>query len=329
MALALLDPPLDRPRTAARLSGARALSYASSVEQRHQQVLIRTIENATGRLGLIRRAAEYEAETARGADFWRLMMDCYGLRLDVLHGALEAIPAKGPLVVVANHPFGILDGLAMGYILSALRGDFRILAHRVFARAEVLQQTVLPVSFDATREAQALNLATRAAAIDFLRNGGAVGIFPGGTVSTAPRPFGRPMDPAWRGFTARMIAKSGATVVPVWFEGQNSGLFQLASHLNQTLRVALLMREFRARLGRPVRLAIGAPIPAEALSHFGANSKQMMDFLRRKTYELSPEALDPAQLGHEFEAQHRQAGQDHGSWRFRFGARRADGSFRA
>jgi len=319
MALALTQTP-------SQTAIAREISYASSARSRRGQAFIRTVENATGRIGLIRRAAGYEAELERGGDFWRVMMDRYGLRLDVMRGGLDDIPAQGPLVVVANHPYGILDGLALGHILSGVRGDFRLLAHQVFRRSEVLGRVILPVSFDGDRAATALNLATRAAAIDFLRKGGAVGIFPGGTVSTAPRPFGRPMDPVWRGFTARMIAKSSATVVPVWFEGQNSNLFQLASHLNPTLRMALLVREFKARVGRPVRLAIGAPIPPAALSHFGADTKQMMDFLRRKTYELSPEALDPARLGYEFEVQHRQAGQEHGSWRLRFGARRADGS---
>jgi len=307
---------------------AREISYASSARSRPGQAFIRTVENATGRIALIRRAAGYEEELAQGGDFWRVMMDRYGLRLDVIRGALDDIPPTGPLVVVANHPYGILDGLALGHILSGVRGDFRLLAHQVFQRAEVLNRTILPISFDGDKAATALNLATRATAVDFLRAGGAVGIFPGGTVSTAPRPFMRPMDPVWRGFTARMIAKSRATVVPVWFEGQNSTLFQLASHLNPTLRMALLVREFRARVGRPVRLAIGAPIPPEALSHFGADTKQMMDFLRRKTYELSPEPLNPARLGYEFEAKHRQAGQEHGGWRLRFGARGADGSVR-
>ncbi|KPQ08574.1 MAG: putative hemolysin [Rhodobacteraceae bacterium HLUCCA12] len=320
--------PRDLPHPQPDAAVARDISYASSARSRSGRAFIRTMENATGRIGLIRRAQGYEQELARGCDFWRVMMDRYALSLDVIRGALDDIPATGPLVVVSNHPYGILDGLALGHILSPARGDFRLLAHQVFQRAEALNRVVLPISFDKDRAAVALNLATRAKAIDFLRAGGAVGIFPGGTVSTAPRPFMRPMDPAWRAFTARMIAKSGATVVPIWFEGQNSTLFQLASHLSHTLRMALLVREFRTRVGRPVKLAIGEPITPASLSHFSADTKQMMDFLRRKTYELSPEALNPARLGYEFEVRHRQAGQEHGGWRLRFGARGADGSVR-
>ena len=335
MALAILDPaphsttPLALP-SAESAGPARDITYAHAARSRPGQALIRTVENATGRIGLIRRAAGYEHELAEGRDLWRVLMDRYGLRLDVLRGALGNIPARGPLVVVANHPYGILDGLVMGHILSAVRGgDFRIMAHHVFRQSEALERVILPINFDPTPQARQQNLRTRAEAIRYLRAGGAVGIFPGGTVSTANRPFGRPLDPAWRGFTARMIAKSGASVVPIWFEGENSRLFQLASHLNYTMRMALLVREFRRRTDRPVRLAIGQPISARELSQYGGQTKQMMDFLRHKTYELSPKGPNPAPLGYEFEAHHRRAEQAHGGWRVRFGPWRADGAGRA
>ena len=168
-------------------------------------------------------------------------------------------------MVISNHPYGILDGLMLGYILARTRGDFRILAHQVFRKAEELNRVILPISFDESRDATEVNLETRKRAIEYLAQGGAIGIFPGGTVSTALKPFGRPMDPSWRRFTARLIVKSGAAVVPVYFEGSNSRLFQLASHLHQTLRLALLVNEFKGRVGAPVRVVIGAPLPGAEL----------------------------------------------------------------
>lgn len=306
MSLAILDGPArPLPRPAPPAGVAREITYAHSARTRPGQAFIRAMENATGRLGLIRRAAGYEDEVGQGRDFWRVMADRFGLRLDVLGGSLDLIPRDGPVVVVANHPYGILDGLVLGHILSGMRGgDFRILAHQVFRKAEVLDRVILPIDFSGSREAVATNLATRAEAIRHLKAGGAIGVFPGGTVSTAPSPFARPMDPAWRGFTARMIRKSGATVVPIWFDGANSRLFQVASHLHYTLRMALLMREFRRRVDRPVRLVIGQPIAPQRLAGFG-DGKEMMDFLRRTTYALSPKPLDPGQLGYEFEVHHR------------------------
>jgi putative hemolysin len=283
----------------------REVSYAASAATRAGRALIRLVENATGRPGLIRRAAGYEAEVAAGRDFWAVMVERYGLRLEVFSGSLTAIPRSGPLVVVANHPFGILDGLVMGHVLAQTRGDFRILAHRVFRRAEALERVILPVSFDETKAAQRTNIATRAAALAHLADGGAIGIFPGGTVATAPRPFGAPLDPVWRGFTAKLVTRAQATVVPLYFDGHNSRLFQIASHLNYTLRMALLIREFKARVDAPVRLAVGAPIPPEALAPIAGDPRAVMDFLRAATYRLSPRLIDPRRLGHEFEARYR------------------------
>ena len=284
---------------------ARDISYACAARTRGGRAVIRLLENATGRLSLIRRAAGYEAEIAKGRSFWQVMPDRYGLSLRVVGGALRDIPANGPLVVIANHPFGILDGLMMGHLLDRVRGDFRILANSVFRRAEDLNRVVLPISFDEGREALALNLETRARALDYLGQGGAIGVFPGGTVSTAARPFSRPIDPGWRNFTAKMIARSGATVVPVHFTGQNSRLFQLASHLHPTLRLGLLIKEFRARVDAPVDIVVGRPIAAAELAPFRADPNAMMDALRRRTYALSPDPLRSYDYGYEFEAKYK------------------------
>lgn len=284
---------------------ARDISYSSSARSRSGRALIRILENATGRLRLIRRAEGYEDDVADGRDFWQVIVERYGLSLEVAGGSLDAIPQTGPLILIANHPYGILDGLVMGYILSALRGDFRIVANTVFRRAEDLNRVILPISFDDTKAGLAQNLETRRAALDYLGRGGAIGIFPGGTVSTAPRPFGYPMDPKWRSFTAKMVWKSGAAVVPVYFEGTNSRLFQMASHLHTNLRLALLIKEFRSRIDEPVRVVIGEPINPAKLAEHAHDTKSMMDFLRKQTYALSPTPLKSLGYGFEFEEKHR------------------------
>lgn len=284
---------------------SRDISYASAARSRGGRVLIRALENATGRLSLIARARGYEQELAQGRSFWQVIPERYGLSLDLRAGSLADIPAKGPLVLIANHPYGILDGLMMGQMLDLLRGDFRILANSVFRKAQDLDRVLLPISFDDTREAVALNLQTRACALDYLGQGGAIGVFPGGTVSTAATPFSRPMDPSWRNFTARMIARSGATVVPVYFHGHNSRLFQIASHLHSTLRLGLLLKEFRARVDEPVPVSIGKPIARAQLQGLTSDPNALMETLRRATYDLSPEAQGFYDLGYEFEAKYK------------------------
>ncbi|NBD29313.1 MAG: acyltransferase [Alphaproteobacteria bacterium] len=285
---------------------ARDISYAHSARSRGGRAMIRVMENATGRLRLIRKARGYADEVAEGRDFWQVICERYKIRLEVLGGSLDDIPDDGPLVLVANHPYGILDGLMMGRILSERRaGDFRVLAHKVFRKSPDLERVILPIDFDETKDAAKRNMETRKEALRYLGQGGAIGIFPGGTVSTSLKPFARPMDPAWRTFTAKMIARSGAQVVPVYFEGHNSRLFQMASHLHYTLRMGLLIREFRARVGSTVRVVVGRPIPAERLAPLRSDPKAMMDFLRKATYELSPSPVAADAIGFEYEDRHK------------------------
>lgn len=288
-----------------RRHAVRDISYAHSAETKGGRMVIKLMENTTGRMRLIKRADGYEKDVANGRDFWAVMVDRYGLTLDVVGGSLSNIPKDGPLILIANHPYGILDGLMMGHILSETRGDFRILAHRVFRKAEDLNRIILPISFDETKEAMQLNLETRKTALSYLGEGGAIGIFPGGTVSTGVKPFSHPMDPGWRGFTARMVAKSNATVVPVFFDGHTSRLFQIASHLHSTLRMGLLIKEFKKRVDTPVKVVIGEPIRRDILDPLSKDTRKMMDFLRKATYELSPTPLKSYDYGYEFEERHR------------------------
>lgn len=287
------------------LNTTRDISYAFSAETKGGRALIRLMENSTGRLRLIKRAEGYESDVAAGQQFFTVMLERYGLTLDVVRGSLQNVPSAGPLIVIANHPYGILDGLTLGHILEQTRGDFRILANSVFRKAEEINRVVLPISFDEDKEAMALNIATRKRALGYLGDGGAIGIFPGGTVSTAARPFAKPMDPGWRSFTARMIAKSGASVLPIYFDGHTSRLFQIASHTHNTLRMGLLIKEFGRRVDTPVRVSIGEPILPDRLATFAKDSKGMMDFLRKATYELSPDPQKSFDLGYEFEERHR------------------------
>jgi len=280
---------------------ARDISYSSSAKSKAGRAVIRSIENMTGRIGLIKKAKDYENEVALGRDFWEVILDKYRISLNVLGGSLDNIPKDGPVVVVANHPYGILDGLMLGYVLSTTRTDFRILAHRVFKKSKDLDKVILPINFDETREGIAQNIETRKKAISYLINGGCVGIFPGGTVSTAVKPFGKAMDPSWRKFTARLIAKSKAQVVPIYFQGSNSRLFQIASHLHYNLRMALLIKEFKRRINDKVSIVVGKPFSKNTISQHHNNAEELMRFLRIETYKLSPDKRKGFDEGFDFD----------------------------
>ena len=283
------------------LHSAREISYAYSAQTSSGRAFIKFLENVTGRVSLIKRAQGYEFDLLSGKNFWEVMFQRYGLSLEILDGSLNSIPKHGPLIIIANHPFGILDGLILGYIMSKARNDFRILAHRVFRKSEQLNEVILPISFDYTKEASKLNIETRTSALNFLNSGGAVGIFPGGTVSTALKPFSEPKDPSWRNFTAKMIIKSEAKVIPIFFEGYNSRVFQVASHIHYNLRMGLLIREFKSKVGNPVKINIGKPVCEKEIRTRAGNPRILMDFLREQTYRLSQNPLKNYDYGFEFE----------------------------
>ena len=137
----------------------------------------------------------------------------------------------------------------------------KVLANDVLCQAPEAAGNLLPVAFAPTREARETNVNSRLAAQSWLRDGHAVGIFPGGGVATSEKPLkGQAVDLPWAPFTAKLLRNSKATVIPIFFTGQNSRLFQLASHLSLTLRLSLVFRETTGA-SAPPEVRIGRPVP--------------------------------------------------------------------
>ena len=281
------------------------ISFSHSAQSRLGRAVIRCLENATGRSALLSRSPNLRTNMHSIQNLWHSIMEGYGVTIDIMQGELGDIPVDQPFIVVANHPYGILDGLVMGSVLAQSGANFKIIANDIFNKAREISDKILPISFKNTREAISLNLRTRKNAITHLSHGGAIGIFPGGTVSTSSKLFSQPADPAWRSFTAKMIFKSNALVVPIFFDGNTSRIFQLASHLHPNIRAGLLLREFKLRLDKPVRIVIGKPIPRCRIDYFKHDSRKIMDFLRLETYKLSPNKNQTFEYGYEFEHKHR------------------------
>ena len=281
------------------------VSYAHSAQSKLGRAIIRCLENATGRSALLSRSPNLRTNMHSIQNLWHSIMEDYGVTVDIMQGELGDIPVDQPFIVVANHPYGILDGLVMGSVLAQSGANFKIIANDIFNKAREISDKILPISFKNTREAISLNLRTRKNALTHLSHGGAIGIFPGGTVSTSSKLFSQPADPAWRSFTAKMIFKSNALVVPIFFDGNTSRIFQLASHLHPNIRAGLLLREFKLRLDKPVRIVIGKPIPRCRMDLFRNDSRKIMDFLRIETYKLSPNKNQTFEYGYEFEHKHR------------------------
>lgn len=246
----------------------RRLSYAEPEDPPWKQWVIRSIEDATGKRRLLR---SYERALAEGPEaFFGAALRELAIGLDVDAEQLAAVPREGPVVFVANHPFGVVDGLALCELAMRTRGDFKVLVNKALFKEEALQRFMLPIDFAGTRAAARFNLASQNEAIRRLREGGTVLVFPSGAISTAQGGgFGVVDDLEWKPLTAKLIQKSQATTVPVWFRGENSRLFQVASQISLTLRLSLIIGEVNRMRGRTLELVVGRPIPWRELEQAG------------------------------------------------------------
>jgi putative hemolysin len=275
------------------------LSYAGDVEGVARKALVNSIELMSGRRKLeqLYRAALDRLDRQPEVTFWEAALDVLQVNLDYNPARLAAIPRRGPLIFIANHPFGVLDGLAVCHLAAKARGDFRILLHRALCREERIAQHMLPIDFTDSPESVRLNIATKRKSLDFLRAGGAMVIFPAGGISTATKLFGGVTDLEWKLFTAKLIQLTEATVVPIYVHGQNGRLFQLVSHFSLTLRLSLIIREVKKRQAATIRASIGEPIPYEQMAELKSR-RELMNHLRRVTYALGgmPD-IRPASIG--------------------------------
>ena len=195
------------------------------------------------------------------------------------------IPAHGPLVVVANHPFGGVEGLTLASVLLTVRQDVRIMANYLLERIPEMRRLIIPVDpFGGSRSVRR-NLKPLREALAWIRGGGALAVFPAGEVSHLYLAKQQVVDPAWSDMAARIIRKAGAPVLPVFFHGRNSALFQVAGLVHPRLRTALLPHELLNKTSREVRLNIGNQVPAERVMDFEDDS-QLTAYLRTRTYAL-------------------------------------------
>lgn len=198
----------------------------------------------------------------------------------------EAFPATGPLVVVANHPFGALDGLGAIAVIGEVRRDLRVLANPELRQLEGLAPLVIPLDPFGTKAAQRANSASLRAAMRWVMDGGALLIFPAGEVSHFTFRRLSITDPDWHQTAARIVRHTGATVSPMFFSGRNSVLFQVAGLVHPMLRTLLLPTELARREGSVLDVRIGAPLTPQSLAACKTDA-ELIEHLRLKTYLLA------------------------------------------
>lgn len=244
---------------------------------------IRTLQQVLASLAEHRDAAAFA-----GAALKRLQID-YALAAT----ELEQVPPAGAVVVVANHPFGGIDGLIALHALLARRNDVRVLANGILARIPALAPHVLPIDPFGTRRAARANVRSVRQALRHLREGGLLLMFPAGEVSHYQPLRAAVSDGAWHAGAARIVQQAGAPVVPMHFAGCNSLGFQLGGLLHPRVRTVLLMRELLNKAGRCVEVRIGRPQSPARLRHFD-DPAALAAHLRASTYLLGKDIAAPA-----------------------------------
>lgn len=265
----------------------RRLSYAGTFTNPWQAGTIRALEWMTGKVTLLRLIRRFEAsEKVEGPAFFAKALDLMGIPLLTPTDQIARIPPAGPLIVVANHPHGLVDGMVLAHLIGQVRTDYQILTRSLLTGVSEIAHHMIPVPFPHEPDAQEQGLEMRRRAMAHLAAGGVVVLFPSGSVASAERFFGPAVEKDWNPFTAKMIARSGAAVLPVCFPGQNSRAYQIASLVSPTIRQGLLLHEVVHALNCPQAPVVGHPIPPAELAEHAGNPRAFMAWLRGRTLAL-------------------------------------------
>jgi len=265
------------------------LTYVRADMPRGKRLFMRLVEqsNGIGRARLSYEAWRCGMAGCQGDAMNRLLAAC-DITLDRRGEAWPPACRPGrPLLMIANHPFGIPDGVAALAMAEQIGRPVKILIHADLLRIPEMQPFALPIDFSGTRAALQVNAASGSEAIARLKSGETVIIFPAGGIATANWPLGRASDLQWKTFVAKLVHKARADVAPLYFSGQNSWWFQAASQVSMSLRLSLIVPEALRQIGRTIEVRVGATVPYEEMSCI-TDRNELTSMLRSRVFALCP-----------------------------------------
>ncbi len=248
------------------------------------RVLLKSIEKLTGLGGMARTYANLPPSDTPEA-FAANVLAHYDISHQLMGGSLPDIPATGPLLILANHPFGGVEGLVLLHLLRQRRKDVKVVANALLARIPELSSSFISVNPYPSQTATRYNARTMREALDWLKNQGALIIFPAGDVAAFQPGTLRITEGKWDKSIARLIRLSKAATVPVFIDGRNSLLFHALGKLHPRLRTALYPREVLNKAGRKIHLWIGPPLASPRLLKIG-NDNEIAKYLRLRSHML-------------------------------------------
>ena len=267
-------------------------SYASKLEHNFaQRLIIKTIEHVTGKKKLEKLYNEYALKNKKPEKFWSDILKVMNISIINKSQNKIEIPATGSLIVIANHPFGIVDGLILCSIVSEVRKDFKIMTHETLKFLPQLEEYILPVDFSGSdKKTLKCNLNTAQKAKNHLIKKGVLIIFPSGSVSVAKNLKSQALDDEWKPFPAKLIHQTKSNILPIYFDGKNGLMFHLfASKIkSSTLKYSSYIHETKKKIGKEVIIFAGKLITYDSISHL-TNRSKLTNFLKNKTYNLKNE----------------------------------------
>ncbi len=202
----------------------------------------------------------------------------------------QTIPQTGSLILVANHPFGCVEGVALAHELKKHRGDVKVLANKALSMFEELKSFFIfinPLSTSDPKNIRAIRQCKQ-----HLSSGGVLLIFPAGKVSYYRPDKQRVCDGPWNRLPAQLAKLTSSPVLPVFIEGQNSQLFINLGRVYYRLKLIMLFREMLKHRGKPIQIKLGKVLPFKFIDKFD-DTTQLTEYLRVQTYLLSPDTAKP------------------------------------
>lgn len=257
---------------------------------------------------------EIYADTVKKEDdrqFFEKLLETMNINYQISARDLERIPKDGSVIVTANHPFGGIEGIILASIMQSVRPDVKVMANYMLERIPESRDLFFFVDPFGGKDAARANLAVMKKTISFVKEGGMLGMFPAGEVSHLQMQKRKVTDPQWSPTVSRMIRKTGASALPVFFNGFNGALFQILGLIHPRLRTVMLPHELCNKRGTEIEIRVGKLIPHKKLAAFETDA-EMTAFLRQRSYllenrteeeenspkanfslELKPEELEP------------------------------------
>ena len=265
-------------------------TFATSEVNFIGQLFIKITELFTGKLKLKKLYDEYISENRPPEFFWDDAVDKLKFNLITYFQDGSYIPTTGKLIVIANHAFGVADGLSICSMISKVRQDYKMVTHKVLRQADAVKDKILPIDFNGNKDALLTNINTRKEAESVLQNEGVLILFPSGRIATKHnlKKLTKADDGEWKQWVSKLILKTKSPVLPIYFDGQNSQLYHIANKIGQTFRYSLCMYELKRKIGDEIYMYFGSLIPYENLAKIG-DIKEITSYLRSATYSLDPQ----------------------------------------